>query len=136
SEMTLYRDQVKLTELIAELHQMKCFFFIDNFGSAYSSLNTLGTLPIDGMKLDQQYLSDITRPGNDKARIIVKAIFSLAKSFDQSTVAEGVESEDQLHYIQSLEYCDQIQGFYFSEPLPATEMEKQLLGKNFYTDNE
>ena len=87
---------------------------MDDFGAGYSSLTLLGQLPLDVLKLDM----GLVQQTNDerKARILA-ATLSLARSLGLKTIAEGVETEEQLQQLRSLD-CEGIQGFYFSRPLP------------------
>ena len=93
---------------------------IDDFGTGYSSLSYLGILPLRWMKIDRCFIADITvKPINQK---IVLSIIRLAESLGYETIAEGVETEDELNYLVNLG-CRYIQGYYFSKPLSADEIE-------------
>lgn len=89
-------------------------FAIDDFGTGYSSLNYLRQLPLSKLKIDRSFLLDI--PGNADNEKLVFSILTLARSFDLQTVAEGIETPDQLAYLQQLE-CDLGQGYLFSRPV-------------------
>ncbi|MES2317452.1 MAG: EAL domain-containing protein [Pseudomonadota bacterium] len=98
---------------------------IDDFGTGYSSLAYLRRFPIDKLKIDIAFIRHVTSNPDDAA--IVKAIISMAHSLKLEVVAEGVENEAQLAYL-ARHLCDQIQGFYFSRPLPLAAVEDLMLG--------
>jgi diguanylate cyclase (GGDEF)-like protein/PAS domain S-box-containing protein len=99
---------------------------IDDFGTGYSSLAYLRRFPIDKIKIDIAFVRDVTTNSDDAA--IVLAIIGMAHSLKLEVIAEGVETAAQLSYLRR-HHCDQIQGFYFSRPLAAADMEGALRGQ-------
>jgi diguanylate cyclase (GGDEF)-like protein len=97
---------------------------MDDFGTGYSSLNYLKRFPIDTLKLDQSFVRDSTTDASDAA--IISAVIVMAHSLNLKVVAEGVETKEQLDFLRHRD-CDTIQGFYFSAPLAAEELEPYLM---------
>ncbi len=117
----------ELNERIRQLQKMGIRVSMDDFGSGYSSLNTLANLEIDELKLDRDFLMKVTREGNKKAGMIMEQIVRLTKEMGIATVVEGVETEENHVFIRELG-CDYGQGYYYSRPVSAQEFtEKYLL---------
>ncbi|MFQ5753378.1 MAG: putative bifunctional diguanylate cyclase/phosphodiesterase, partial [bacterium] len=95
----------------------------DDFGNGYTSLGYLKRFPIDILKIDPSFVHGIPFDNDDAA--IITAIIVLAHSMGLKVIAEGVETKDQLGYLRSLQ-CDEMQGFYFSQPIPADSLKKLL----------
>ncbi|MNV05207.1 Phytochrome-like protein cph2 [compost metagenome] len=93
---------------------------IDDFGTGYSSLSQLKRFQIYKLKIDQSFVQDLDHDGNDRA--IVSAIIRMAQALGMRTTAEGVETEGQLAYLRE-QGCDEAQGYHFSMPLSAPELE-------------
>lgn len=94
---------------------------IDDFGSGYSSLNYLSNLPINKLKIDRVFLLDL----NENNKAVVKAVIALAKSLELEVLAEGVETDDHVHFLKNLS-CQLVQGYHYFKPLPAEKLEPHL----------
>lgn len=111
-------------ETLRELKDRNITLLMDDFGTGYSSLGRLHELPIGGIKIDRAFISTLTADSKQSIAA-VKAIVMLAHTYEFSVVAEGIETEVQLEHARTLG-CDFGQGYYFSKPVPAEEMEKML----------
>lgn len=118
TESVAMHDPAHSATMLQSLHELGVGLAIDDFGTGYSSLAYLKQLPLDRLKLDRSFVTDIEHDANDAA--ICTATISLAHSLHLAVVAEGVETPAQMHYLKSLG-CDLLQGYLFSEPLPADE---------------
>jgi len=98
---------------------------IDDFGVSYSSLNYLKMFEIDGIKIDRSFISQLDKDNGLKEYEIVKLIVSLAKKLNLEVTAEGVETEAQYRVMEQLG-CDEIQGYFFSRPLPLNDLQQAL----------
>ncbi|MBA3013636.1 MAG: EAL domain-containing protein [Desulfobulbaceae bacterium] len=103
-----------------KISQFGCRLSIDDFGTGYSSLNYLKRFPVDVLKVDRSFVSDLTDSEDDA--MIVKAIVTLAHNLDLEVVAEGVETRDHLSYLSYLG-CDLIQGYLVSRPVTSKQVE-------------
>ncbi len=103
------------------LHARGVRMSIDDFGTGYSSLSYLKKFKVYKLKIDQSFVRDISTDAEDKA--IVSAIIRMAQTLGLRTIAEGVETAGQLAFLAD-EACDEVQGYYYSKPLPADEFER------------
>lgn len=114
---------------IERMHQLKALglrLAMDDFGTGFSSLSYLQDLPLDVLKIDQHFIRELEKGINSQA--IVRAILALADGLHMQVIAEGVETELQLKFLQD-HHCKFFQGFLFSRPIPANEFVKLLLEK-------
>lgn len=114
TESIIMSDSEKVIEILGELKRIGVMLSIDDFGTGYSSLSYLKRFPIDKIKIDQSFVRDISSDSDDAA--IVEAILAIAGKLGMKAIAEGVETEEQLHFLQ-LRECDEVQGYYFSPPV-------------------
>lgn len=123
TETIVAEDINRVVVIMQELGKLGIRFSMDDFGTGYSSLSYLKQLPIDEIKIDRSFVKELDRYEGDQAMIIT--ILKMAKIFGLHVVAEGVETADQLEFLQQFD-CDYFQGYYFSKPLPKAEFEKYI----------
>jgi len=121
TEATLMSNAETSVTLLEELSELGVVVAIDDFGTGYSSMSYLQRFPIDKLKIDRSFISDVASNSGDAS--IVRAIISLAHGLRLKVIAEGVESEEQLSILKRMG-CDQYQGFYRSAAVPAADIEK------------
>ena len=115
TESVLMKHTDSAAAILQTLRERGIQVAVDDFGTGYSSLSYLRRLPIDALKIDQSFVSEITSGSGDSS--IVTAVISMARSLKLRAVAEGVETREQLAFLKSRD-CDEAQGFYFSRPMP------------------
>jgi EAL domain-containing protein (putative c-di-GMP-specific phosphodiesterase class I) len=103
---------------------------LDDFGTGYSSLSYLSRLPIDTLKIDRTFVNHIGASDQRDDGILTQAIISLGHSLKLRIIAEGVETEAQLKFLTA-KRCDEVQGYYFSKPVPADELARMLSEGSF-----
>ena len=96
---------------------------MDDFGSGYSSLNVLTKLPLDVLKLDKDFLKDFENDPDEK--IIIPSVIDMAKKLNLSVVCEGVETKEQVAFLQDVG-CDYAQGYFYSKPIPIEQFNELL----------
>lgn len=121
TESAYTSDSKHIVEVIENLRSLGHKVEMDDFGSGYSSLNMLTSMPIDVLKMDKAFIRNI-QPGNKEMKL-VELVLDIAKNLGVPVVAEGVETEEELNMLKAAG-CDIIQGYYFSKPIPPSEMEK------------
>lgn len=120
TESAFFDDKGVLLKTIQKLKEFGFLISMDDFGSGYSSLNSLKELPLDVVKLDAGFFRDSDETGRGK--LIVGDTISLAKKLDMKIVAEGIETREQVDFLANMN-CDLIQGYYFAKPMPIDEFE-------------
>jgi len=126
TESSIMEDPERSITSLRHLHEKGVTIAIDDFGTGYSSLSYLTKLPLSVLKIDQSFVRDITLDPDDAA--LTTAIITMAKSLKLGTVAEGVETREQLEYLRD-NGCDVVQGFLFSQPMTVSEC-RDLLDVN------
>jgi len=124
TERVIIYDTQASIKTMHELKEMGVSLSIDDFGTGYSSLSYLKKFPVDKLKLDISFVRDI--PSDPAGNSIAKAIIALAHNLNLKVIAEGVENERQYQFLKE-HGCDEMQGYYFSVPLPAEAFKKLVL---------
>jgi diguanylate cyclase (GGDEF)-like protein len=123
TESLFIADIEKSSNILQSIRAMGIPIAIDDFGTGFASLSCLSRLPLDTLKIDRSFVIEMeTQEGRD----IVSTIIRVAHALKLKVVAEGVETEEQLHHLRKLG-CDEMQGFLFSKPVPAGDFEKLFL---------
>ena len=123
TESMVMHEPEQATALLEDLKAIGLGLSIDDFGTGYSSLSYLKRFPIDCIKIDRSFIKDIPQDADDLA--ITEAVVAMAHGLRLNVVAEGVETVEQLEWLRRFG-CDEIQGYYFSKPLPADEAARLL----------
>ena len=123
TESVVMQDAEAAILLLEDMKAMGLKLSVDDFGTGYSSLNYLKRFPIDKFKIDKSFVRDLTTDTDDA--VIVSTIISMAHSLKLKVIAEGVETAEQLAFLKQ-QGCDEIQGYYFSQPVSAEEFRKLL----------
>lgn len=124
TENVLIKDRENIIRILDELKKMKIRIAIDDFGLEYSSLNYLKHLPVDRIKIAKPFIDGIGRNTGDES--IISAIIIIGRELGLNLIAEGVETEEQLQFLKD-QNCDEVQGFYYYKPAPASVIEKNLV---------
>ena len=112
-----------LVEVFNNIARLGVSLAIDDFGSGYSSLNILHTMPFDTLKIDQMFFQNKT--GSERGRRIIETVVLMAQKLGITVVAEGVETKEQVAFLKAIG-CNMVQGFYFAKPMPSYEFEHLL----------
>jgi EAL domain-containing protein (putative c-di-GMP-specific phosphodiesterase class I) len=124
TETVLLENKQTTLDVLHQLRALGVRIAMDDFGTGYSSLTYLQCFPFDKIKIDRSFVKDIA--DNTGSLNIVRAVAALANGMGMTATAEGVETREQLDRITS-EGCTEMQGFLFSQPLPAHEIERLFL---------
>jgi diguanylate cyclase (GGDEF)-like protein/PAS domain S-box-containing protein len=119
TESVLLKDNDTNLAMLAHLREMGVHISLDDFGTGYSSLSYLRSFRFDKLKIDRSFVQDLAH--SDSAKAIVNSVIGLGKSFGVSLVAEGVETQEQLEYLQQ-HGCDEVQGYLLGRPQPPEEL--------------
>ncbi len=123
TESAFFDDKNAMIETIEKLKSYGFAVSMDDFGSGYSSLNSLKDMPLDVLKLDAEFFRGDNK--GDRGEIVVSEAIRLAKSLNMRTVAEGVEVKEQVDFLAG-QGCDMIQGYYFAKPMPKNDYEERM----------
>ncbi|MBV6324511.1 EAL domain-containing protein [Duganella violaceipulchra] len=123
TESMLMGDSDSMLAALKDIKAIGVTLTLDDFGTGYSSLAYLKRFPIDVIKIDRSFVRSITTDPNDAS--LTRTIVLMAKSLKMKTVAEGVETQGQLGFLNAIK-CDDVQGFYFSKPVPAAALTEML----------
>ncbi len=125
TEGVLLRDEAKTHEVLHSLRSLGVRIALDDFGTAYASLSYLRSFPFDKIKIDRSFVRDLDFTKRNDCVAIIHAVSGLARQMQMSTVAEGIETLDHAQTVVGAG-CNELQGFYFSKPVPAGEIEQAL----------
>ncbi len=124
TETFLIHETEETLQTLRELKAMGVQLYIDDFGAGYASLRYLKSFPVDGIKLDQSLIRELPHNANDAA--IVEAVISLGKALGMQVIAEGVETQEQVAFLEE-HGCDAMQGYWLAPPLPANESAQHMV---------
>ncbi|MBQ6123557.1 MAG: EAL domain-containing protein, partial [Clostridia bacterium] len=137
TESAYTQDSAQIISTVKALREVGFHIEIDDFGSGYSSLNMISTLPMDALKLDMEFMHNAFK--ERKNTKMLDAVIDIAYSLEVPTIAEGVETAEQMFALKAMG-CDIVQGYYFSRPLPPEAFERYLLekknGRGFRPDRD
>ncbi|RWO42714.1 EAL domain-containing protein [Mesorhizobium sp.] len=126
TESLIMQDIDLAVATMNQLQNLGVQISIDDFGTGYSSLSALKTFPVARLKIDKSFINDIAADENDQA--VASAVISLGQNLNLRVIAEGVETDDQVAFLRK-NNCDEMQGYHFSEPVSAPDIEKMLSGE-------
>lgn len=118
TESILAENTILVLETLNIFKQAGIKISLDDFGTGYSSLSYLKLFPIDKLKIDQSFVRDVLVDKSDAS--LVRAIIAMGKALELTTIAEGVETKEQIDFLR-MEGCNEIQGYFLAKPIPAHE---------------
>ena len=124
TESLLLQNAELTLPLLRDLKAMGVKLVIDDFGTGYSSLSYLKQFPVTKLKIDRSFIRDVATDSDDAA--ITSAIIGMGRSLNLRVIAEGVENEEQMAFLRKY-HCDEVQGYYFSQPLTTDQMQQKLV---------
>ena len=125
TESVAMNDAALTVSIMRDLGAEGMSLAVDDFGTGYSSLGYLRRFPLDSIKIDRSFVTDLAHEPDDAT--IVRTVIAMAHSLDLEVIAEGVETADQLAFLAA-EKCDRVQGFYFSQGVPLASLESYIRG--------
>jgi EAL domain-containing protein (putative c-di-GMP-specific phosphodiesterase class I) len=123
TESLIMQDVDQAIAKMKELQRLGVQLSIDDFGTGYSSLSALRTFPVARLKIDKTFVHDL--PHDEHGKAIAAAVISLGHNLNLRVIAEGVETEEQMAFLRDND-CDEMQGYFFSRPVPAAEIEELI----------
>jgi EAL domain-containing protein (putative c-di-GMP-specific phosphodiesterase class I) len=123
TESFLMADIHHSTKILKQLRELGLWLALDDFGTGYSSLNYLKRFPVNMLKIDRSFVQDVA--SNPDSAAVTDAIIALANSLQLKITAEGIETQEQLNYLQK-RGCQEGQGYYFGVPVPAEKITEAL----------
>ncbi|HKK55375.1 bifunctional diguanylate cyclase/phosphodiesterase [Marinobacter sp.] len=123
TERLILDNTIETADILSELDRSGIRLSVDDFGTGYSALSYVKTYPFDTLKIDKSFIQDVMKEQSDAS--LVKAIITMAHSLGLRVIAEGVEEEEQTHFLEQ-EGCDFSQGYFYSHPMPGPRFETWL----------
>ncbi|MEG2295585.1 MAG: EAL domain-containing protein, partial [Oscillospiraceae bacterium] len=123
TESTMLDNEAILIDVLCKLHQHGFMLSMDDFGSGYSSLGMLKSLPVDTLKLDRTFFTQYT--DFERAKIVIESVILMAKKLGICTVAEGVENKAHIDLLSEVG-CDIVQGYYYAKPMSLLDLNELL----------
>ena len=128
TESVLMENVEEAISTLEQLRSRGIHIAVDDFGTGYSSLNYLKRLPINKIKIDRSFISDVTTDPDNAA--ITRTIIAMAQNLNREVIAEGVETKEQLDFLHA-EGCNQVQGYYFAKPLSADAFNDLIVSEKY-----